>query len=69
MDSGVPVFKDYPEFEFVWGGDEHGMMKQRTEAKNGEKPQKLDVDKFSLDDKIRLVPGHCDPTGGFAKMS
>jgi len=62
MDSGVPVFKDYPEFEFVWGGDEHGMMKEKIASKNGEKSKKLDVEKFSLDDKIWLVPGHCDPT-------
>ena len=45
MDSGEPVFKDFPENEFVWGGDEHSMMKN---VKN--------ICEFRLDDKIWLIP-------------
>ncbi|RPI42056.1 MAG: DSD1 family PLP-dependent enzyme [Betaproteobacteria bacterium] len=51
VDSGMPVVTDFPDAEFVRASDEHGKLavKRQTEG--------LDVG-----DKIRLTPGHCDPT-------
>jgi len=51
VDAGMPVVTDFPEVTFARASDEHGKleMKRATEG--------LDVG-----DKIRLTPGHCDPT-------
>jgi len=57
MDSGVPSFKDYQNYEFVWGGDEHSMVKSPCLEKFP-----LNLEDFKLDQKIWLIPGHCDPT-------
>lgn len=57
MDSGVPAIKDYPNYTFVWGGDEHSMIKSPDLEKFP-----LDLKNFELDQKIWLIPGHCDPT-------
>ena len=55
FDSGVPVFRDYKGVKYHWGGDEHGMMK-------AEPGTKFDASDFNLDQKLFLIPGHCDPT-------
>jgi len=55
FDSGVPVFRDYTGVNYHWGGDEHGMMKAEPETK-------FDASEFNLDQKLFLIPGHCDPT-------
>ena len=51
MDSGPPAVADMPEIEFSRASDEHGI---------------LDIFKtnrpVSLGDKLKLIPGHCDPT-------
>lgn len=51
MDSGPPAVADMPEVEFGRASDEHGI---------------LDISKTNrpvrLGDKMRLIPGHCDPT-------
>jgi 3-hydroxy-D-aspartate aldolase len=51
VDSGMPVVPDFPDARFARASDEHG---------------RLDVDGavegLEVGDKIRLVPGHCDPT-------
>ena len=51
MDSGPPAVADMPEVEFSRASDEHGI---------------LDVSKANrsvcLGDKLKLIPGHCDPT-------
>ena len=51
IDSGMPVVWQRPELKYVGASDEHG---------------KLDVPAGSpppcVGEKLRLVPGHCDPT-------
>ncbi len=51
VDSGYPVVRGMPDVRFVGASDEHG---------------KLEWDgggaRFSLGEKIALIPGHCDPT-------
>ncbi len=51
VDSGLPLVADMPGVGYVGASDEHG---------------KLDLgnarDELRLGDKIRLIPGHCDPT-------
>ncbi|PPR58450.1 MAG: D-threonine aldolase [Alphaproteobacteria bacterium MarineAlpha4_Bin2] len=51
MDSGPPTVVDMPEVEFSRASDEHGI---------------LDISKTNrsvcLGDKLKLIPGHCDPT-------
>jgi 3-hydroxy-D-aspartate aldolase len=51
IDSGPPRMFGYDEVAWVGGGDEHG----KFVASSGQFP-------FKLGDKVRLVPGHCDPT-------
>jgi D-serine deaminase-like pyridoxal phosphate-dependent protein len=51
VDSGMPTFADLRDVEFVAASDEHGNLKL------GETNQPL-----AIGDKIRLIPGHCDPT-------
>lgn len=49
MDSGPPVAVDAPGVEYTGPSDEHGIL--------------LDPkDKLRTGDKLRLIPGHCDPT-------
>jgi D-serine deaminase-like pyridoxal phosphate-dependent protein len=50
VDSGMPLVADLPGVEFLKASDEHGVLKlpQGSQLKVG--------------DKIRLIPGHCDPT-------
>ncbi len=51
MDSGPPVVADMPEVEFGRASDEHGILDiSKTNRK------------VSLGDKLKLIPGHCDPT-------
>ncbi len=50
VDSGMPRVADFPQAEFQKASDEHGVIKM-----NGSPG-------FALGDKIRLIPGHCDPT-------
>ncbi len=51
MDSGPPAVADMPEVAFGRASDEHGI---------------LDISKTNqpvwLGDKLKLIPGHCDPT-------
>jgi 3-hydroxy-D-aspartate aldolase len=50
IDSGMPRVADFPQAEFQKASDEHGVIRM-----NGSPG-------FALGDKIRLIPGHCDPT-------
>src|SRR5258707_1075645 len=51
MDSGMPTFADLRDVEYTAASDEHGSLKL------GETNRPL-----VIGDKIRLIPGHCDPT-------
>jgi len=50
IDSGMPRLADFPQAEFIKASDEHGVI--RVNGSTG----------FALGDKVRLIPGHCDPT-------
>lgn len=50
VDSGMPLVADIPGVEFLKASDEHGVLKLAQGAK------------IRVGDKIRLIPGHCDPT-------
>jgi 3-hydroxy-D-aspartate aldolase len=49
VDSGLPTVAGRDDVKYVGASDEHGTLENPT-------------DSLSLGEKIRLVPGHCDPT-------
>jgi D-serine deaminase-like pyridoxal phosphate-dependent protein len=51
IDSGLPLVWQRPELSYVDASDEHGTL---SYAPTERAPQ--------LGEKVRLVPGHCDPT-------
>jgi 3-hydroxy-D-aspartate aldolase len=50
VDSGMPVVADRVGVDYVKASDEHGVLKVAVPGA------------VKLGDKLRLVPGHCDPT-------
>jgi D-serine deaminase-like pyridoxal phosphate-dependent protein len=50
VDSGMPLVADLPGVEFLKASDEHGVLKVAQGVR------------VAVGDKIRLIPGHCDPT-------
>jgi D-serine deaminase-like pyridoxal phosphate-dependent protein len=50
-DSGLPLVPDHPGVEFSRAADEHGVLRFHDPACV-----------LAVGDKLRLVPGHCDPT-------
>lgn len=51
VDSGLPLVADRPELICTKASDEHGVIQVPAGAKD-----------VRIGDKLRLVPGHCDPT-------
>ena len=51
VDSGLPRLADVAAAEYVGASDEHGTLRLIRPAND-----------LHLGDKVRLVPGHCDPT-------
>ena len=51
VDSGLPVMADLPQAEYVGASDEHGKVLLHDPDSS-----------VRLGDKLRLIPGHCDPT-------
>jgi len=51
VDSGLPRLQGWSGVEYVAASDEHGVLKI---ARGAQAPR--------LGEKVRLVPGHCDPT-------
>jgi 3-hydroxy-D-aspartate aldolase len=51
VDSGMPIVADMPDVEYVRAADEHGKLILHN-------PQHT----LEIGQKIRLIPGHCDPT-------
>lgn len=53
FDSGMPLLHERPEITYCRPSDEHGMLDlAATDAR------------LRIGDKVRLIPGHCDPTVG-----
>jgi D-serine deaminase-like pyridoxal phosphate-dependent protein len=50
IDSGMPRVADYADVEYVKASDEHGVL------------QLSGATRLSVGDKLKLIPGHCDPT-------
>jgi D-serine deaminase-like pyridoxal phosphate-dependent protein len=50
VDSGMPRVADDSVVEYVRASDEHGVLKLNGAAG------------YAVGDKLRLIPGHCDPT-------
>jgi len=50
VDSGMPRVADYADVEYVKASDEHGIL------------QIAGATRFKIGDKLKLIPGHCDPT-------
>jgi D-serine deaminase-like pyridoxal phosphate-dependent protein len=50
VDSGMPRVADLERAEYVKASDEHGVLALRPGAR------------IAVGDKLRLIPGHCDPT-------
>jgi D-serine deaminase-like pyridoxal phosphate-dependent protein len=51
IDSGMPTIWEKPDIRYVSASDEHGKLDVGSEATMPK-----------LGEKLRLVPGHCDPT-------
>jgi D-serine deaminase-like pyridoxal phosphate-dependent protein len=51
VDSGLPLVADLPGVEYVGASDEHGKLRIADAAAQ-----------IAVGDKLRLIPGHCDPT-------
>ena len=51
FDSGVPLVSGHPDVGYHRPSDEHGML---DTTKSGAR--------FRLGEKVKLIPGHCDPT-------
>lgn len=51
VDSGLPLVWQRPDIRYVSASDEHGKLEVPTETTAPK-----------LGEKLRLVPGHCDPT-------
>ena len=57
VDSGLPVVADHPGLRVVRASDEHGVIQPDSTA-----PQAAPLNAIRLGQKLRLIPGHCDPT-------
>jgi len=51
FDSGMPTLEDFPNIRYCHPSDEHGVL-DVSEAPGA----------MSLGSKLKLIPGHCDPT-------
>jgi 3-hydroxy-D-aspartate aldolase len=51
VDSGMPWVAGMPDVEYVRASDEHGKLLLRDPSR-----------RLELGTKLRLIPGHCDPT-------
>ena len=51
IDSGMPLVHGRPGLAYVGASDEHGVIRCQDAA-----------DRPDVGEKLRLVPGHCDPT-------
>lgn len=51
VDSGMPWVAGMPDVEYIRAADEHGKLTLRD-------PNRA----LEVGDKVRLIPGHCDPT-------
>lgn len=58
LDSGVPLLNDAEfaqDLYYKSGGDEHGILLSNSGSTSL-------IEKLRVGDKLKLIPGHCDPT-------
>ncbi len=51
VDSGMPRVYGMEDLEFIGASDEHGKLTLNDPGRN-----------LGIGDKLKLIPGHCDPT-------
>jgi len=51
LDSGLPMVTGIKDVEYVRASDEHGKLRLHNPACS-----------LKIGDKLKLIPGHCDPT-------
>jgi 3-hydroxy-D-aspartate aldolase len=51
VDSGMPTVAGLDDVDYIKAADEHGRLELRSNARS-----------LPIGEKIRLIPGHCDPT-------
>ena len=51
IDSGFPVVAEMPDLEYAGASDEHGKLILKKPGRD-----------IKIGDKLKLIPGHCDPT-------
>lgn len=51
IDSGFPVVHGFDEAEYMRAADEHGLLSL-----------KRPTNRLCIGDRVKLIPGHCDPT-------
>ncbi len=51
VDNGMPLVSGQPGIEYTGPYDEHGTRTLDASA-----------DKLAIGERLRLIPGHCDPT-------
>ena len=49
IDSGLPIVFEEKDLNYIKCSDEHGIVEDK-------------IDKLKINDKLMLIPGHCDPT-------
>jgi len=49
LDSGLPVIRGRDDVKYISASDEHGIIEDRHDV-------------LRINEKLKLVPGHCDPT-------
>jgi D-serine deaminase-like pyridoxal phosphate-dependent protein len=64
VDSGLPQVYEMPGVTYVKASDEHGVLRLDKEAATAatEGAYAMPPQDLALGDKLRIVPGHCDPT-------
>jgi 3-hydroxy-D-aspartate aldolase len=51
VDSGMPLLPEMPDVEYRRASDEHGVLTLHDPNRT-----------LRVGDRVRLIPGHCDPT-------
>ena len=49
LDSGLPVIEGRDDVKYISASDEHGIIEDKHDV-------------LSINEKLKLIPGHCDPT-------
>ncbi len=59
VDSGMPTLAELPGVTYTRASDEHGVLEI---AESREIEESVEAASLNVGGKVRLIPGHCDPT-------